>query len=573
MIPDPVSGQAHHTGAPTVRMETDVAHVDPPTSTQLAALQKIRTLSKSMLTMDSRDDILRTVASTFAAISALRLLGIYLVVLDGDRPVDHIAWSGPPSLISELNSLAGSDGGLNKPGEGWTWATSMLTLGMHLGYLVVTAQDEPEPADRFLATVLAQQTATALVVGERAGLVLVADEAPALTSARLEACVADLSRRTLAHEMMTDAAIHGHAADLARTAYSLTRLPVGIVDQFGHLQSSAEDPAAGDVWGDVRMPTSRDLSAAADAGRSIRVTDSLIAAARADSDVLGGVLLLDLDHSAGDFESYVVERTAALLTGELAHRLALAEMEMRLRGELVVELLEGLDEDEARTRAALFGHDLRQPHQVAVIRCAAGHDPEWIESALHGVGGSNDPSPMVGRRRGLVVAILAGGTDAGQLHKALKHARADFPCSVGMGESGVDPAGILLSYTQALRAVHVRERSPAPDGGTDFAELGLYQILEDPERGGAVDNFVRRWLGALIDYDAAKTAELVNTLAHFLDCGGSYDLTAQALLIHRSTLRYRLRRIRDLGGLDLADVDTRLNVHVATRAWRVLGVA
>jgi len=62
----------------------------------------------------------------------------------------------------------------------------------------------------------------------------------------------------------------------------------------------------------------------------------------------------------------------------------------------------------------------------------------------------------------------------------------------------------------------------------------------------------------------------VNTLAHFLDCGGNYDLTARSLLIHRSTLRYRLRRIRDVAGIDLTDVETRLNLHVATRAWRVL---
>ncbi|MFD5828630.1 helix-turn-helix domain-containing protein [Lentzea sp. NPDC060358] len=41
-------------------------------------------------------------------------------------------------------------------------------------------------------------------------------------------------------------------------------------------------------------------------------------------------------------------------------------------------------------------------------------------------------------------------------------------------------------------------------------------------------------------------------------------------MIHRSTLRYRLGRIREITGFDLADVETRLNVHVAVRAWQVL---
>ena len=59
-------------------------------------------------------------------------------------------------------------------------------------------------------------------------------------------------------------------------------------------------------------------------------------------------------------------------------------------------------------------------------------------------------------------------------------------------------------------------------------------------------------------------------MSQYLECGGSYDATAGALIIHRSTLRYRLSRIREILHVDLAAVDTRLNLHVATRAWQVL---
>jgi sugar diacid utilization regulator len=316
----------------------------------------------------------------------------------------------------------------------------------------------------------------------------------------------------------------------------------------------------------------RNLTAAANAGRSIRLSKLLIAAAKPGCDVLGGVVLLDAERTAGEFESYVLERTATLLTGELAHRRALAEIEMRLRRELVIELVEGLDEDEAYTRAALLGHDLHQPHQVAVIRCDADPDRSWLESALRRVGSHDGLSPLVGQRRALLLAFLQAGTDAQQLHQRLKRVRADIATSIGLSAVTHSPAQLPRAYAEALRALRVRERSPAPDGGTNFSELGLYQILEDRERGGAIETFVQRWLGALIEYDSARHAELVNTLAHFLDSGGNYDQAAGSLMIHRSTLRYRLRRIRDLGGLDLADVDTRLNVHVATRAWRLLGL-
>ena len=77
-------------------------------------------------------------------------------------------------------------------------------------------------------------------------------------------------------------------------------------------------------------------------------------------------------------------------------------------------------------------------------------------------------------------------------------------------------------------------------------------------------------MGALLDYDQKKNSTLVLTLSHYLECGGSYEESAAALHIHRSTLRYRLGRIREITQLDLNDVDSRLNLHVATRAWQVL---
>lgn len=49
-----------------------------------------------------------------------------------------------------------------------------------------------------------------------------------------------------------------------------------------------------------------------------------------------------------------------------------------------------------------------------------------------------------------------------------------------------------------------------------------------------------------------------------------HDATAESLAIHRSTLRYRLQRIRDISGNDLANVEDRLNLQVATRVWKII---
>lgn len=112
--------------------------------------------------------------------------------------------------------------------------------------------------------------------------------------------------------------------------------------------------------------------------------------------------------------------------------------------------------------------------------------------------------------------------------------------------------------------------SAAPAGASAYAELGFYRLIDAAQTNGAVEDFIRDWLGALLDYDSAKKSELVVTLGKHLESGGKYDESAKALHIHRSTLRYRLSRIKELTGYDLRDVDVRFNLHAATRAWRFL---
>lgn len=85
---------------------------------------------------------------------------------------------------------------------------------------------------------------------------------------------------------------------------------------------------------------------------------------------------------------------------------------------------------------------------------------------------------------------------------------------------------------------------------------------------------MRQWLGALIDYDEGRgAAEMVLTLSRHLECGGNHDATASALKVHRSTLRYRLQRIREISGLDLGDPQTAFNLQLASRPGRPSGGA
>jgi DNA-binding PucR family transcriptional regulator len=114
------------------------------------------------------------------------------------------------------------------------------------------------------------------------------------------------------------------------------------------------------------------------------------------------------------------------------------------------------------------------------------------------------------------------------------------------------------------------DASAEVSGLTLFDDLGVFQLLAEVEDTVSVERFVRTWLGPLLDYDARKPADLVPTLSRFLELGQAYDATSEALAIHRSTLKYRLQRIREISQRDLSDPDTQFNLQLATRAWQTL---
>jgi DNA-binding PucR family transcriptional regulator len=195
----------------------------------------------------------------------------------------------------------------------------------------------------------------------------------------------------------------------------------------------------------------------------------------------------------------------------------------------------------------------------------ADHIVEHVRDALH-----RQRKPfLLTRRQGALVILAHQGVDIGRLYEDLSSMLGRPTGLVAMGEPAVTPRQVPRAYEQARRALAARQASGEPRGSIAYSDLGVDRILAVEGNAGEVERLITQWLDELIKYDQAHGADLVPTLATYLDRGGKYDETAEALSIHRNTLRYRLSRIAEISGHDLADTETRLNLHLATRAWRL----
>jgi len=285
------------------------------------------------------------------------------------------------------------------------------------------------------------------------------------------------------------------------------------------------------------------------------------------------ILLVDPTASAGEQELIALEHGATILAMELARVRSIAESQLRLRRDLVEELLTATDEEDALHRAAALGYDLRRPHRVVVVE--GGGRKRDDEAFFHAVrrASRDEPVGTLLVARGTHVVVLAEHEADWENYRAsILRELGGGRARVGIGERCERVAHFPRSYRQAVLALRLTEAAEHGDRATCFDDLGVYRLLAEIEKLDEVEHFVRRWLGALLDYDRERGAELVRTLSQFLECGGSYEATAKVLIVHRSTLKYRLQRIQQISGLTINDPDTRFNLMLAARAWRTLQV-
>ncbi|MFO7192263.1 helix-turn-helix domain-containing protein [Thermocrispum sp.] len=556
---------------PAQRAESDLA-----LRHQLANMRGLLILSMLMTESCDEEQILRLAASSVPSVARCRAEGAYLI--EGTWKAVQAALSDPvarEAVTTQLAALGRNGGPVRLPGRAWSWALPLGSVGSFVGYLLVSADEKvdiPTEDEKFVLHALAQQTASALVnarthAKERA----TAAELRAANES-LGATVQALKRTTRIHERFTQVSLADEGRDgIAAALHELTGYPVAIEDRYGNLQSWAGPHRPTPYPKDPPARREQLLRRALREGRPIRDGGRMLAVASPRPDVIGVVALIDPSATAGDQELLALEYAGTVLAMELVRLRSLAETELRLRRDLVEELLAGTDEESALARASALSYDLERPHWVLVLEGRGRtQDADMFFHAVRRAMRASAVGSMLVTRGDTVVVLADREVDWEAFRETVLTELGGGRCRIGIGGRCDRPSEFPRSYREATIALKIQRSARGPDQAVSYDDLGVYQLLGEVEDPAVVERLVRRWLGALIDYDAKRHSELVETLSQYLECGGAYDRAATALCVHRSTLKYRLQRIREISGLDLTDPDTQFNLQLATRAWRTL---
>ena len=370
---------------------------------------------------------------------------------------------------------------------------------------------------------------------------------------------ASVERAAEAHDRLADLVLRGGGLDDVAHA-------VGeVLDGEVRLLSPAEIPAA-DAESDADRRLAGAVASAQATGRAGRSGDTWVAAVAAGAELLGALVLRGRPELDGA-DQRILERAAMVTALLLLFRRSVSEVEHRVRGELLDDLLDGSDRDPdaLRARARRLSADLDVPH-VAVVLAADDADRERLRAAAAHLAATRHGLATV--RDGRHVLLLPGDAPAKVAREAAQDAGAAVGGPVTAGAAGpvTGPAAFPDAYREAgrcLDALCVLGREGDVAAADDLGFLGLLLGGRD------VAGFVAATVGPLADYDERRGTTLMETLECYFAVGGNLARAKDELHVHVNTVTQRLDRVSRILGDDWRSPERALEIQLALRLRRL----
>ena len=370
-----------------------------------------------------------------------------------------------------------------------------------------------------------------------------------------------IERASQAHQLFTELVLSGgQADDIARAVAAMLGRDVVILGEQDNPVAVGGRPALDD-------PGLASAAARARAARQAVCAENFWAVpATAGAEHLG-MLALRSGPDLPEGDRLILERAAMMTALLLLQRRSVAEAEHRVRGELLSDLLGAphQDPESLRARGLRLGADLDRPHVVIVVHAGSELSPRLRAAAAH----------LAATRHGLAcdhdgrLVLLLPGTDpaaaAPEAAAALSHAGGRLTVGAA-GPSGCLPA-IVSAYSQACRCVEALLALGRQGAAATLGELGFLGVLLSDHKD--VPGFVRSVIGGLLDYDARKGTDLVQTVEAYFSSGGNVTKAKDALHVHVNTVTQRLDRVTSLLGEDWQLGERALEIRLAVYLYRL----
>lgn len=289
-------------------------------------------------------------------------------------------------------------------------------------------------------------------------------------------------------------------------------------------------------------------------------------------DIYGYVWIIAHGRPLTDLDRIAINSGATIAALMLLYQESVQSAEASLKGGLLSQLIQGETGREAilTDQALRYGVDLTRPFVLLLVEYPERSTVKILQlyRRVNRLATTYNWNAVVGQFAGQVVILAQAGDN---ILTAAEQIRAEVNGALRVGISAANQGAQAVSaaYQQCREVLHITTRLDATHPIVYFDNLGYLHTLYSAGKNALLTNPFAPLVRRLLD---EAQPDLFQTLEAYLDAGGNGVQTADTLHIHRSTLNYRLERIREICGFDLSDPLERTNLQVALKLLRLFEV-
>ncbi len=281
--------------------------------------------------------------------------------------------------------------------------------------------------------------------------------------------------------------------------------------------------------------------------------------------------------------SEILQFASTLCSMEIQNTLTMKQEKQKLREVYLYDLLYGniKKREDIISYGQIWGWDFQQAHTAVVFFLKDfdyfSDDRHLIDLLFYMIEKAmldRRQRPISIRKRGEIILIYPSSPEGGTDHHSeikefvslimylSKSHHLSERIAAGIGRRRMLPEEIHRSYQEAKVAYELGLllNISVPF----FSSLGLERILYNHDLHD-LKEYYDHTLGELEKYDLEHESDLMSSLSIF--AANQFDLTktAEGMYVHRNTLRYRFKKIEEILGEKLDDMNVRLNIIAALK--------
>lgn len=304
-----------------------------------------------------------------------------------------------------------------------------------------------------------------------------------------------------------------------------------------------------------------------------------------------GILAISNYQEMSEYEYRILIVVAHSLAVKLHQNKLVSELAQKCSSELIEDILNNRIEDQSELiqRGKLANWDLNLNYQLYLFSIGAekntsAEDPyylyeirERVMKKLHSLMRNEISRDYILFSYNNDIVLLINYNSESEIVKddiqliqnELIERIERFHFNIGAGTFITEVQQISESYQQASYVLDFLQATERKNVIYYYKQLGIMRLLWQINQE-ELKEFTTEYLAKLIEYDKGNSTEWLDTLGVYLEEGGSIQQAAKRLYIHPNTMSYRVKRIKEILGIDLQEQEVQLNLLAAYKICKYI---